>query len=158
MEDKAREKLALNTYLALLENPHIAFGVKQKTPETLDVAVAATLELESYLSPKLALVSSVEAPPRESEQRNIGVVSHVSHDKLAAMFEKLVDRFDKLEASYSQTGRSGVYRGRQEAPTQQGYYGGPRERRTRDLSCWTCSKSGYIARQCRSSNKQPSEN
>lgn len=49
MEDRARERLALNAYLAQLENLHVAFGVKQKTPETLDAAVSATLELESYV-------------------------------------------------------------------------------------------------------------
>ena len=42
LEDGARERLALNAYLTQLEQPQVAFGVKQRTPDTL----TATLELE----------------------------------------------------------------------------------------------------------------
>ncbi len=42
LEDRARERLALNT--TILDNPQVAFGVRQRNPETLDAAVAATLE------------------------------------------------------------------------------------------------------------------
>ncbi|KAL5494125.1 hypothetical protein EMCRGX_G015402 [Ephydatia muelleri] len=49
LEEKARERLALTQYLAHIENPQIAFGVRQKRPETVDAAVTATIELESYL-------------------------------------------------------------------------------------------------------------
>ena len=49
LEEKAKERLALNAYLGLLNNPQVAFGLGQRTPETLDRAVTATLELESYL-------------------------------------------------------------------------------------------------------------
>lgn len=49
--DDAREQLALQSYLQQLDHPQIAFSVKQKCPATLDEAVAATLEMESYLSP-----------------------------------------------------------------------------------------------------------
>ena len=48
-EDKAREGLALNQFLSQIDNPQVAFGVKQKRPGNIDEAVAATLELESYL-------------------------------------------------------------------------------------------------------------
>ena len=113
LEDKARERLALNAYLSLLENPQVAFGVKQKTPQTFDAAVSATLELESYLSPKMA-VASVETAPGEERQSSINAVSHGSNDRLAVMFEKLVERFAKLETAYLQKegnrpyGRTGV--------------------------------------------------
>ncbi|KAL5500595.1 hypothetical protein EMCRGX_G012184 [Ephydatia muelleri] len=46
---KARERLALNQFLSQIDNPQVAFGVKQKRPGNIDEAVAATLELESYL-------------------------------------------------------------------------------------------------------------
>ena len=49
---EAQERLALNQYLAQLENPQVTFSVKQKTPETVDQAVRLTLELESYLPTK----------------------------------------------------------------------------------------------------------
>ena len=59
LEDGARERLALNAYMAQLEQPQVAFGVKQRTPDTLDAAVTATLELESYLTPQQMAVSNV---------------------------------------------------------------------------------------------------
>ena len=43
LEDKAREHLALNSYLNQLDHPQVAFGVKQRQPDTLDEAVTATL-------------------------------------------------------------------------------------------------------------------
>ena len=71
LQDEAREILALNKYLSLLDNLQVAFGVRQRNPETLDAAVSATLELESYLSPKQTAVSSDEAEQRPSEKDNV---------------------------------------------------------------------------------------
>ena len=62
MEENARERLALNAYLVQLENPYIAFGVKQKNPETLDTAVTSTLELESYWIPTLTVATLTKTP------------------------------------------------------------------------------------------------
>ncbi len=91
--------------------------MKQTTPQTLDGAVAATLELESYLSPKLT-VASVDSFPTEVEQENISAVSQVSNDKLATM---LVNRFDKFEASYSQQEGNKPYSARGVRFTPRGY-------------------------------------
>ena len=49
LEEKARERLALTQFLTHIENPQVAFGVRQKRPETVEAAVVATIELESYL-------------------------------------------------------------------------------------------------------------
>lgn len=43
-----RQKLALNQYLTHLDNPQVAFSVKQAKPDTVDDAVM-TLEMDSYL-------------------------------------------------------------------------------------------------------------
>ena len=51
----------------------MAFRVKQRTPANLDTAIAATLELESYLSHK-AVVSSV----KEEESTDNGQVGAAS--------------------------------------------------------------------------------
>ena len=46
LQHEARERLAINAYLQQLTQPQVAFSVKQRNPETLDDAVAATLEME----------------------------------------------------------------------------------------------------------------
>ena len=93
LESMARETLALNAYLAQLENPQIVFGVRQKTPATLDEAMTATLELESYLSPKMTVASV------ETGEAVIGVVSQ--KDNLTTFVEKLMDRMEKIELSHA---------------------------------------------------------
>ena len=56
MPESAREQLALQVYFRQLQHPQIAFSVKQKQPTTLDEAVTATIEMETYLPPKTAAV------------------------------------------------------------------------------------------------------
>ena len=52
LQEEARDRIALNIYLSQLDNPLVAFGVKQRNPETLDAATCITLELESYVTSK----------------------------------------------------------------------------------------------------------
>ena len=49
LDDKARQQLALQRYLSQLDNEQVAFSVKQRKPRTIEAAVGATLECESYL-------------------------------------------------------------------------------------------------------------
>ena len=50
LDDKAKERLSLNQYLSQIEDSQVAFGVKQKRPSNVEEAVAASIELESYLN------------------------------------------------------------------------------------------------------------
>ena len=59
LDDKAHERLALNSFLTQITNPQVAFSVWQKCPETVDDVVAATLEMESYLGPETSHVCQV---------------------------------------------------------------------------------------------------
>jgi len=54
LPEEARERFALNQYLAQLDNPQVAFSVKQTKPKTVDDAVRSTLEMESFLKPRLS--------------------------------------------------------------------------------------------------------
>ena len=60
LEEKARECLALNYYLSQIDNPQVAFSVRQRQPQTLVTAVSATIEMESYLQPKPSRIAQVE--------------------------------------------------------------------------------------------------
>ena len=150
-----RETLALNAYLAQLDNPYVAFAVRQRNPETLDDAVTATLELELYLTPKLTVASVGEQQSGE-ELATIGAVSGVKsglpESKIVTMFEKLLDRVEKLEQrgssqSQSQGRQRPVGRppeGRGNTGTQVKFSG----------ECWKCGKPGHRARECWSKKKQ----
>ena len=148
LQTEARERLALNQFLSQLDDQQVAFAVKQRAPSNLDAAVSATLEMESYMTPKVT-VSSVEVPPSEQEPPSVGAVSnttHVSNDKLVSMLEKLVDRLDKLETSRSGDERRRVEQNR---PPQQRRNAG-----RQSLTCWNCGKLGHLSRQCRSPRNQ----
>ena len=95
LEDKARECLALNSYFNQLDHPQVAFGVKEKQPDTLDKALIATLEMESYVTMKTipTQVASIDA----SEDTIVGVVS--PQDKLTSLVEKLLEQVERLETS-----------------------------------------------------------
>eukprot|EP00731_Ephydatia_muelleri_P026491 Em0018g591a len=77
LEEKARECLALNQFLSQLDNPQVAFGVKQKQPQTVDEAALAAMELESYLHPYYKTDPALEA------------------------IKELVERLDRLEGLVS---------------------------------------------------------
>lgn len=49
LEEKARELLALGQFLSNIDNPQVAFGVRQKRPETVDAAVTETIELHGVI-------------------------------------------------------------------------------------------------------------
>ena len=55
LQEEAKERLSLNSYLAQLPQPQISFSVRQKQPATLDEAVAATIEMESYFPPSICI-------------------------------------------------------------------------------------------------------
>ena len=49
LQPEAQELLALNQFLNQIEEQQLAFAVRQRSPATVDAAVAAVLELETYL-------------------------------------------------------------------------------------------------------------
>ena len=85
LDDDARQQLALQRYLSQLDNEQVAFGVKQRKPKTIEAAVGAPLELESYLV--------------NSKQGMVAAVRADSTQTLLEMMEKLMARVEKLENS-----------------------------------------------------------
>lgn len=43
--------MALTQYIGQVENPQVAFSIRQQRPTSLIEAVSATIEMESYLKP-----------------------------------------------------------------------------------------------------------
>ena len=85
--------MALMHYLSQIDDVQIAFNVRQRKPTTLDEAVSATLELESYLQPKLS-VSEVTKNYVETEE----AVTALSQDSTAVMMKQLLERIERMEA------------------------------------------------------------
>ena len=48
LNNTATEQITLTHFIASVVDPQISFAVKQKTPKSLDEAVSATIQLETY--------------------------------------------------------------------------------------------------------------
>ena len=95
---EAQQRLALNQYLAQLENPQVAFSVKQKTPETVDQAVQLTLQLESYLPAKVHSPGHGMAQIEEGEEDLMAAVSCAhGHLKQRGPLQQILQRLEQLE-------------------------------------------------------------
>ena len=147
LQDDAKEQLALNHYLEQLTNHQISFNVRQKRPRTLDEAVSATLELESYLVPTGLPAAGV--PPSQ-------VVAGVrqSQDTMMEMLTKMMERLDRLE---SDCVTPAPHRGVQQRQTAAN---SRRENRTsrKPVVCHKCGKEGHFAKGCAVRHSQPPGN
>ena len=91
LQQEAREHLALRSYLQQLEQPQVAFGVRQKCPTTLDEEVSLTLEMETYtLSPTRASTTISTVEQNEPPEESTAVASVNQMAKLAGLLEWLV--------------------------------------------------------------------
>ena len=125
--------------------------MRQRTPENLDAAVSATLELESYLSPRATVANITGAEQAELEEEattgQVGAVSpSMSDQKLVTLVEKLLDRVEKLETS-----------SRMEPPMTRPPFGQRRDP-SRDIVCWSCGKRGHVSRVCNAPKEMAPEN
>ena len=50
LSNQAKNRLTLDRFLSLIDNPKVAFAVRQQRPGSLEDAVTCTLETETYLS------------------------------------------------------------------------------------------------------------
>ena len=111
LDGQSQEQLTLTHYLNRLNNPQVAFAVKQQKPRKLDEAVRATLEIESFLI-KPAMIGNVSS---ESEETTVGAVvigyssgnratvnlPPSSEQKFVRATDKLVQKMSQLEESIS---------------------------------------------------------
>ena len=150
LEDKAKERLSLNQYLSQIEDSQVAFGVKQKRPSNVEEAVAATIELESYLNAAASSSKShrhvdVVVPQKSArdsqwgdgtESAAVSVVAGVD-EKLLTTLESLSERLHRLEMSMRSN--------KDHPPTRVE----KQPDRRRHIVCWNCGKKGHTARVCR---------
>lgn len=139
--------MAINSYLQQLDHPQVAFGVKQKRPKSMDEAVSATLEMESYLTQPRQIGGVTPIATKDSEASAMVAATTVT-DRLTTLVEKLYERVEKLELKQGAGSRSNwkTYgaRGRSRGGTRRTYAGG-----STDVICWSCGLTSHIARNCK---------
>lgn len=142
LQDEARERIALNHFLEHLDNPQVAFNVKQRSPKNLADAASATIELESYLSPRASHVSIAE----EGQKGVAEVVAafQSQQETMMDMIQKLVERVEKLENN--QTGR--------QPPKSPASADGPPKSST-PIICRRCGQEGHYQRGCARRGRLP---
>ena len=124
LQDEAREQICLTHFLGQITIPHIAFSVKQSHPKTLDEAVTATLEMESYANPNTSrarpnvgaipvnqLLSTEETTPPAAEKASRHKFPWLRLDQMVPIFvslmESIINQMDKLESQlYKERGIS----------------------------------------------------
>ena len=145
LEEKARERLALTQYLSHIDNPQVALGVRQKRPETVQAAVVATIEFESYLGSIHGArtgAGSGSSTQREGATPTVSVVSPATESEpLSEALQMLNERLERLEVQMV----SAHSDSRTRKPQDDGSHG---RKATAALTCWNCGKKGHIARRC----------
>lgn len=144
LQTEAQELLALNHFLSEITDPQLAFGVRQRTPATLDAAVAATLELESYLHKPGLTIASLDDTPDGGDV--IAAASKPSSASIETSLQKLLERMDKLEVKLGATKEYNPGRGHQPSRGRDEDRG--RSRNKKKLVCWKCKQEGHFARNC----------
>eukprot|EP00731_Ephydatia_muelleri_P023718 Em0015g1301a len=89
LEEKARERLALNQFLSQIEDSHLSFSVRQTRPKTVEAAVTTTIEMETYLGHSSKPVCAV---PHQKEPAVAAVTTEGTKE-----MKLLVERLDRLE-------------------------------------------------------------
>lgn len=144
LEEKARERLALTQFLAHIENPQVAFGVRQKRPETVEAAVVATIELESYLG----CYSSVQRDTSAAAGPAATPIAAVNSEPLLDTLKLLNERLEKLEV---------LVVSRADSSSHKQHVDAARENKWNGLTCWNCGRKGHIARNCRNRRNTQSQ-
>ena len=114
LQHEAHELLAKNAYLQQLTQPQVAFSVKQKNPEPLDDAVAANLEMESYVESPHNRAGVVSTLQPETEAATVAVIWPV--EKLTRMVERLTEQVETLQEEASRARRQPADEGRNRRP------------------------------------------
>ena len=151
LQEDARDLLAMNHFLNQLDNPQVAFSVKQSRPRKLDEAVAATLEMESFARPKAARVAQIK-----QDDNPVSSVTKDSSDAIMSMMKQMMERVEKLEQNLSFGSSSRDRNTRRAPPTQEQKRSPP----STEVICRKCGRKGHYARGCavrRPGNQQGNE-
>ena len=149
LQDNAREQIALTHYLGQLDQPQLAFSVKQRRPKAVDEAVRTTLEMESYLSaPTLTVLPPLNEKHQEDSQSGIAAVGKKPlPPSIAPMLEQILDRLDKLETRLDRLASEQTANVSTSPTPAADKLDRPRTSRG-PIKCHRCGKPGHLAKGC----------
>ena len=144
LQEEARERLALNSYLSQLSDPQVSFSVRQRQPKSVDEAVTATLEMESYSRTGPGRIAHVGL-----EQATV-VATVDRSDELVDKLSNLLQRIERLEAGAQSDGTEfgSGHRGSSERSAGTGLGSGHRRLQQSAVICRKCGLEGHYARGC----------
>ena len=102
LQEEAKEKMSLARYLDQITDPQISFGVKQSRPRTLNDAVAATLELESFKSSKACSYKVMQVEQQAQLDESEAIVGAIgpplSDQSTDELLRDILRRLEHLES------------------------------------------------------------
>ena len=160
LQEEAKEKLSLTRYLDQIADPQVLFGVKQSRPRTLDDAVAATLELESFKNSKpcgvnVTQVQSDTVPGKD--EATVGAIGPPENKQSTEeLLKAVLQRLERLENSQKPLRTSPANEARRAQFNQER----PSQPPTGPVICRRCGKEGHYARGCaaKTTPRQPQGN
>jgi hypothetical protein len=160
LDGHARERLAVDRFLTQIADPQLAFSVRQRHPQTVDDAVAATLELQAHLS----LANTATQPGGGGLPVSAVNPSLPSRpDRTTELLEQLVSRMEKLQTEFSTQQqpatpyRQQPPRGRPRYPPCYRQRSSPPRQQRGPVVCYRCGKEGHYARGCASPANFPQQ-
>ena len=104
IQAETQELLALNQFLSQLEDYQLSFGVRPRNPKTVDAAVSAALQLETYLQPKALMTATVTGSvpiDRDFDDVIAGVSKRgypENAQKSSSPLQQVLERLQKIES------------------------------------------------------------
>ena len=151
LQKEAKEHLTLTHFLGQIDNPQIAFGVKQQHPKKLETAVTSVIELESYLQPKpratSARVGQIGVEETQTQFQNVVTGVQAKQDAMMEMLTQIVERLEKLEKENAAKAQPQSSSARSQSIKREDERGGQQRQRT-PVICRRCNQEGHFARGC----------
>ena len=177
LQEEAKEKLSLNRYLDQIADSQVSFGVKQSRPKTLDDAVTATLELESYKNSKPSGIkvaqvqSDISSMYTGEEEATVGAIGPPENKQSTeGLLKAVLQRLERLENNQrlpgGQINAKKMPAGHEPRRTQSNQEkpnhspNTPGAQIPTPVICRKCKKEGHYARGCaaKASPRQPQGN
>ena len=138
LDQNARQLVTLQHYLNQVDNMQLSFAIRQRTPHTIDEAVRATLELESYLRPKPVSVQTT-LDPTEALKR-----VEAREDVVLKALSDITTRLEKLETASTTRGSQDKFHAPGRGPPPKSRVPTPEK----EVICLRCGRVGHYARGC----------